>query len=179
MGRFNVAPDVVAVAGDRLVTIVRINQDGGVIVRDLANGQVHTASAAELSAPPLVVDSSAICLSAIYDVTDLQWERARQREEAIAGIADTSDVAEQVTRAAAKLGVSRRTIFRWLVPDPFLFVFFPSSERYCLYGYDTTNTAVQQALLPCLVSIIDGQSRAGRIDQQTRRRRPHYIDGRH
>ena len=37
MGPFHVIPDVVAVAADRLVAIVRVGTDGSVVVRVLAN----------------------------------------------------------------------------------------------------------------------------------------------
>ena len=37
MSRFHVIPDVVAVAADRLVVIVRVGTDGNVVVRVLAN----------------------------------------------------------------------------------------------------------------------------------------------
>ena len=38
MGHLHAIPDVVAVAADRLVAIVRVGTDGSVVVRDLANG---------------------------------------------------------------------------------------------------------------------------------------------
>ena len=52
MGRFQVISDAVAVAEGRLVTIVSVDPDGTVTVRDLANGRVHTTSAVELSSRP-------------------------------------------------------------------------------------------------------------------------------
>ena len=36
MGHFHALPDAVAVAADRLVAVVRVGSDGGVVVRDLA-----------------------------------------------------------------------------------------------------------------------------------------------
>jgi hypothetical protein len=38
MGHFLALPDVVAVAANRLVAIVRVDPDGSVVVRDLAYG---------------------------------------------------------------------------------------------------------------------------------------------
>lgn len=114
MGRFQVLPNAVAVAADRLVAIVRVEVDGSVVIRDLANGRLNTMSAVELSAPPALADLTTGALPSILQATDAQWERARRREAAITKIAGTNDVAEQVTRAAAQLGTSRRTIFRWL-----------------------------------------------------------------
>ena len=55
MGHFQALPDVVAVAADRLVAIVRVELDGSVVVRDLANGVLKTTSASELSAPASLV----------------------------------------------------------------------------------------------------------------------------
>ena len=49
MGYFHAIPDAVAVAADRLVAVVRVGNDGGVVVRDLANGELSTISASELS----------------------------------------------------------------------------------------------------------------------------------
>ena len=114
MGHFQALPDVVAVAGGRLVAIVRVADDGSVVVRDLANGGLSTTSAADLSAPLQLLESDAPSLKPILQATDAQWERARRREAAIAGVANDPDSAEQVPRLAARLGVSRRTVFRWL-----------------------------------------------------------------
>jgi putative transposase len=114
MGHFQALPDVVAVAGGRLVAIVRVDDDGNVVVRDLANGGLSTTSAAKLSAPLPLLDATAPSLMSILQATDAQWERARRREAAIAGVANAPDPAEQVTRLSARLGVSRRTVFRWL-----------------------------------------------------------------
>jgi transcriptional regulator of acetoin/glycerol metabolism len=114
MGHFQALPDVVAVAADRLVVILRVETDGSVVVRDLANGELSTTSASELNAPPSLAETSAPALTSIVQATDAQWERARRREAVIANLAKAPDPAEQVTRASARLGVSRRTVFRWL-----------------------------------------------------------------
>jgi len=53
MGHFHALPDAVAVAADRSVAVVRVGSDGGVVVRDLANGGLSTISASELRAPPI------------------------------------------------------------------------------------------------------------------------------
>jgi len=98
-GHFHELPDAVAVAADRLVAVVRVGSDGGVVVRDLANGGLSTISASELRVPPV-------------HATDAQWELARRREAVIATLVDTCDLADKVTRASAGLGVSRRTVFR-------------------------------------------------------------------
>lgn len=52
MGQLQVLADVIAVASGRLVVIVRVEADGSVVVRDLADGSLRTTSASELSAPP-------------------------------------------------------------------------------------------------------------------------------
>ena len=114
MGQFQALPDVVAVVGDRLVVIIRVGDDGHVVVRDLATGGLSTTSASALSAPPSLSDASAPTLSSIVRATDPQWERARNREAVIAGVLNAPDPGDQVARAAAQLGVSRRTLFRWL-----------------------------------------------------------------
>jgi putative transposase len=115
MGHFQALPDVVAVAADRLVVIVRVDADGNVVVRDLANGGLSTTSASELRSAPLsLLDPTAATMMSIVQATDAQWERARRREAVIAGVTNAPDLGDQVTRASARLGVSRRTVFRWL-----------------------------------------------------------------
>ena len=114
MGRFETIPDVVGVAADRLVATLRVDDDGSVVVRDLANGGLSTTSASQLSAPPALLDPTAGPVLSIGQATDAQWGRARRREAVIAGLANASDLADEVTRASARLGFSRRTVFRWL-----------------------------------------------------------------
>ena len=93
MGHFQALPDVVAVAADRLVVILRVEEDGSVVVRDLANGGLSTTSASELNAPPSLAETSAPALTSIVQATDAQWERARRREAVIADLAKTPDPA--------------------------------------------------------------------------------------
>jgi putative transposase len=114
MGHFQALPDVVAVAADRLVAIVRVELDGSVVVRDLANGVLRTTSASELRAPASLAAPTETTLASIALATDAQWERARRREAVVAGLTNASNVGDQVASAAARLGVSRRTVFRWL-----------------------------------------------------------------
>ena len=105
-------PDAVAVCANRLVAIVRVQSDGKVAIRDLANGQLLTTSAVELSAPPIASGLTAgSATTALYEATDSQWEDARRRESAVIAILQTNDVAQHVSRVAAEFGVSRRTIF--------------------------------------------------------------------
>ena len=96
------------------MAIVRVDDAGSVVVRDLANGGLSATSASELRAPPSLLDPTAAPVLSIVQATDAQWERARRREAVIADLANASDLADQVTRASARLGVSRRTVFRWL-----------------------------------------------------------------
>ena len=114
MGHFHAIPDVVAVAADRLVVIVRVDTDGSVVVRDLANGGLSTTSASELRAPPALLDATLAPVLSVVQATDAQWERARHREAVIAGLVNGDELSDQVTRASTRLGVSRRTVFRWL-----------------------------------------------------------------
>ena len=114
MGHFRAIPDVVAVAADRLVAIVRVGTDGSVVVRDLANGGLTTTSASELRAPPALLDATVAPVLSVVQATDDQWERARCREAVIADLLNGDDLSDQVTRASTRLGVSRRTVFRWL-----------------------------------------------------------------
>ena len=95
MGHFQALPDVVAVAGGRLVAIVRVDDDGSVVVRDLANGGLSTTSAAGLSAPMPLLDGTSPTITSILQATDAQWERARRREAAIAGVANAPDLANR------------------------------------------------------------------------------------
>ena len=112
MGHFHALPDAVAVAADRLGAVVRVGSDGGVVVRDLANGGLSTISASELRAPPALSDPTIAPVPSLMHSTDAQWEIARRREAVIAELVDASDLADKVTRASAGLGVSRRTVFR-------------------------------------------------------------------
>jgi putative transposase len=114
IGHFQALPDVVAVAADRLVAIVRIEHDGSVVVRDLANGVLRTTSASELRAPASLAAPTETTLTSIALATDAQWERARRREAVVAGLTSAPNLGDQVASAAARLGVSRRTVFRWL-----------------------------------------------------------------
>ena len=86
MGHFYAIPDVVAVAADRLVVIVRVGADGSVVVRDLANGGLSTTSTAELRAPPALLDATVAPVLSVAQATDAQWERARRREAIIADL---------------------------------------------------------------------------------------------
>lgn len=86
MGQFLVHPDVIGVASDRLVVIVRVEDDGSVVVRDLANGARRTTSASELSASPFPSDPAAMSYG-VAQATDAQWDRARCREAVVASIA--------------------------------------------------------------------------------------------
>ena len=79
-----------------------------------SNGGLSTISASELSAPPALSDPAIAPVLSLVQATDVQWERARRREAVIAELANASDLANQVTRTSAGLGVSRRTVFRWL-----------------------------------------------------------------
>lgn len=114
MGHFQALPDVVAVAADRLVAIIRVELDGSVVVRDLANGVLRATSASELSAPASLSASTGTTLSSIALATDAQWERARRREAVVAGLTSATNLGDLVAGAAIRLGVSRRTVFRWL-----------------------------------------------------------------
>ena len=114
MGHFLALPDVVAVAADRLVAIVRVDPDGSVVVRDLANGTLSATSASELSALKTELVPPSNTLAAIANSTDAQWDHARRREAALVGLTDSSVLGEQISTAAARLGVSQRTVFRWL-----------------------------------------------------------------
>jgi putative transposase len=114
MGHFHALPDVVAVAADRLVAVLRVGSDGSVVVRDMANGGLSTISASELRAPPMSSDPTVTSTASLVRATDAQWELARRREAVIAELVGASDLTDKVVRATAGLGVSRRTVFRWL-----------------------------------------------------------------
>jgi putative transposase len=114
MGRLQLAPEAVAVAGDRLVAIVRVAADGSVTVRDLANGRLQVVSASEISAIPSLTGPTPGVLSAMARATDAQWASARQRERAVELIDGSGDVVGRVARTAKRLDVSQRTVFRWL-----------------------------------------------------------------
>jgi len=96
MGHFHALPDAVAVAVDRLVAVVRIESDGGVVVRDLANGGLSTISASELRLPPTSSDPTVTSVASLVHATDAQWELARRREAVIAALVDTSNLANKV-----------------------------------------------------------------------------------
>ena len=110
MGHFHALPDAVAVAADRLVAVVRVGSDGGVVVRDLANGGLSTISASELRAPPTSSDPTVLSVASLVHATDAQWELVRRRKAVIAALVDTSDLADKVTRASAGLGISAHRV---------------------------------------------------------------------
>ena len=83
-------------------------------MRDLANGGLSTISASELRVPPTSSDPSVMSVASLVHATDAQWELAKRDEAVIAALVDTSDLADKVTHAPSGLGVSRRTVFRWL-----------------------------------------------------------------
>ena len=114
MGQYRVLADFVAVASDRLVAIVRVEDDGKVLIRDLAKGGLQVVSASELSAPPSAWKATPAALSAITCASDAQRDLARRIEGVTAVIADATDVSNRVKDAAARLGLSRRTVFCFL-----------------------------------------------------------------
>ena len=110
MGQFYAFPGVVAVVADRLVSIVSVDDDASVVIRDLASGKLSRTSAADLSAPPALSEPTAPALSSIVQASDAQWASARRREAVIAAIQDAEKAGDQGVHAAAQLGVSRRTL---------------------------------------------------------------------
>ena len=114
MGRFQVASNALAVAGDRLVAIISVEPAGSVMVRDLANGRIHAVCAADLSATPPAVRLKASSESIICAATDSQWALAQRRKEALCGIDEAQNAARQIAQIASEFEVSRRTVFRWL-----------------------------------------------------------------
>lgn len=101
MGTIRVLPGVIAVVADRLISIVRVEDDGSIVVRDFANGALSTTSASELHPMPSHSDGVAPTWSSIAKATEAQWDLARRREATIAEIAHSTDVADQVTVAAS------------------------------------------------------------------------------
>ena len=63
---------------------------------------------------PALLDAAVVPVLSVVQATDAQWERARRREAVIADLVNGDDLSDQVTRASTRLGVSRRTVFRWL-----------------------------------------------------------------
>ena len=114
MGQFYALPGVVAVVADRLVSIVSVDDDASVVIRDLASGRLSSTSAADLSAPPALSEPTAPAFSSIVQASDAQWDSARRREAVIAAIQDPDKAGDQGAEAAAQLGVSRRTLYRLL-----------------------------------------------------------------
>jgi putative transposase len=111
--RFNVVTGCVAVADERLVQVLGFGSDGLVEIRDLANGEIRYIGASELRAAPLP-QSSSNQQDAIANASEHDWEIARRREAAVQRILASANIAEQVVRAANEIGVSRRTVFRWI-----------------------------------------------------------------
>ena len=111
--RFNVVTGCVAVADERLVQVLGFGSDGLVEIRDLANGEIRYIGASELRAAPLPQGSSNQ-QDAIANASEDDWEIARRREAAVQRILASANIAKQVVRAANEIGVSRRTVFRWI-----------------------------------------------------------------
>ena len=148
MGHFHAIPDVVAVAGDRLVAIVRVDVDGSVVVRDLANCALSTTAASELSAPPALLDPTVAPVLSIVQATDTQWERAQRREAVIAGLASANNLGDQLTRASARLGISRRSVFRWLA------AYRDIPQTLCLLAHPRGTPAGARRIDVCLEDLI-------------------------
>lgn len=72
MGRFQVVSGALAVSGDRLVAIVNVERAGSVTVRDLANGNIHEVTAAELKAPLPAASRKAPDACAVSAATEAQ-----------------------------------------------------------------------------------------------------------
>ena len=82
MARFNVVSGSVAVADERLVQVMDVGPDGLVEIRDLANGEIRSIGASELSGPPLPRKASSH-QDAIANASEDDLETARQREAAV------------------------------------------------------------------------------------------------
>jgi hypothetical protein len=103
MGRFLVAPRVVAVCSERLVATIDIAPEGIVTVRDLATAQIYTTSAGNLTAPPRRVASMGGVLN-INEVSAARCELAQRRKEAIASIDGTQNVSSKSCASRLSLG---------------------------------------------------------------------------
>jgi putative transposase len=114
MARFLVVPGSVAVASDRLVQILGVNADGSIEARDLANGSTFNCDPSSLRAAPRARHEAAGAAQRIDVAGDNDWETARQREAVLKTISEQGYLSRQVADAAANLGVSARTVFRWL-----------------------------------------------------------------
>ena len=114
MARFLVLPGSVAVASDRLVQILGLNVDGSIEARDLANGSTFNCDPSLLKAAPRARHGQAGAAQRIDVAVDNDWETARQREAVLRTISEQGNLSRQVADAAANLGVSVRTVFRWL-----------------------------------------------------------------
>ncbi len=87
--------------------------DGLVEVRDLANGEIRSIGASELSGPRLPRSASSHH-DPIANASEDDWEIARRREAAVQSILASANIAAQVVRVASEAGVSSRTVFRWI-----------------------------------------------------------------
>ena len=114
MARFLVVPGNVAVASDRLVQIIGLNLDGSVEVRDLANGSKLNCDPSTLKAAPRVTQRQASAAQRNDLASEKDWEAARLREKALRSISEPGNLSGQVADVASSLGVSARTVFRWL-----------------------------------------------------------------
>ena len=114
MARFLVLPGSVAVASDRLVQILGLNVDGSIEARDLANGSTFNCDPSLLKAAPRARHGQAGAAQRIDVAVDNDRETAHQREAVLRTISEQGNLSRQVADAAANLGVSVRTVFRWL-----------------------------------------------------------------
>lgn len=113
MKQLVVVPGATAVADDRVVIIVQVNASGQVQVRDLATGAVSTTPASALRQLP-VLARKRLDLTGLEQTSDADWQRARDREKAVQQLQASADVKAEAGRIAGLMGVSERTVFRWL-----------------------------------------------------------------
>ena len=117
METLRLAVGVVAVCDDRVVVVCRFHGSGGVSVRDLATGEIEEVLAERLSAlsSPASTRIEIENAAALTRSNAKQWERAQIREKYVLDVltADGS-VRNNVEIAATKLGISSRTLWRWV-----------------------------------------------------------------
>jgi hypothetical protein len=115
--RLSIQVGEIAVRDSRLVRIDERLDGDRVKVRDLATGESSEVSLSSLQGRSAVAEGAKIDahLEVTRASTDVAWRRATTREQALGALLEgTGPWGERATDIAKTIGITRRTLYRWL-----------------------------------------------------------------
>lgn len=114
MNELILSPGAVVVVRGRLCRIAHLLDLETVVVVDEETGERRIEGIAQCEPPPSEDEVHAAVVD-LHEVTEVQWQKARERAEAIkAMLGPTVRTVESVREVARKQGVSLSTIYRWI-----------------------------------------------------------------